>query len=90
MAKASADPAKIEKQRQAWQKTRARGKQFYILTRGVLGFGLTCALYWIFDKDLLHLSLPKVALCLLFWGGFGYLFGLWMWNSNEKRYCNLS
>jgi hypothetical protein len=93
MTKTSTDPAAREKKLQAWQKARERGKQFYILTRGVLGWGATTyfvfVLYRFFsDHDTTVLSLHGIVAGILVWGLFGYLVGLLTWNSNEKRYGN--
>jgi hypothetical protein len=82
------NPGKFEKQRQAWEKIRERGKLHFVLTRGSLGWGgfmfifMTCMSFFV-DHKKPDLFLPISA---LFWLLAGYPFGLWLWRWCEERY----
>ncbi|MGB7985207.1 MAG: hypothetical protein WCF54_08605 [Terracidiphilus sp.] len=85
--------AKFEKRRLAWMKKRQRGKGSYIFRYGVLGFGGYMFLFFICWDALFNR--PRLQGAALPWeiGGYsilfvsGFFFGLWEWQSNEKRYC---
>jgi hypothetical protein len=82
------DSARLEKQRELWLRIRAKGRQRFILLRGVLGFGgsmfiWTNAMGMIFDRESIDWFLP---VSLMIWLGAGYFFGRSQWNRAESRY----
>jgi len=85
--------AAFEKRRLAWEKTRGRGKAYFVLVESALGPGgsvflfLFCwgaFLYWLgeFHGDFWARVIAGGALYF----ALAILFGFWEWRSNEKRY----
>jgi|HubBroStandDraft_1064217.scaffolds.fasta_scaffold790455_2 hypothetical protein len=78
----------LERMREWWLKTRARGKQRFILLWGVLGWGawmfiFTSAINIFGRHEKLGWFLP---FSLLIWMAVGYGFGSSMWNHFEDKY----
>jgi hypothetical protein len=82
-------PAIREKQFQAWEKRRKRGKLHFVLTFGSLGWGgfmfvaMTCSDVFIRHHKLVW---PVVIVGLFFWLIAGYGWGLYMWRRFEERF----
>ena len=78
---------KFEKRRQAWEKTRQHGKTRFILTQGVLGWGIVmiivgdCIDIFIDHKNLGFHPIRSLFLILI-----GCLVGLMGWNDNDRRF----
>jgi hypothetical protein len=77
------------RQRQKWEKKRGRSKRFFILYRGVLRWGgFMFILTTLTNHFIRHQKLgwfPEVNLligCMV----SGYIWGLWIWILNEKRF----
>ena len=78
-----------------WLRVRARGKQRFIVTRGVLAWGigtfivenLTFALYDLrlhrayTLPSLESLTAQVIAFCIV-----GYFYGIWFWNWHERKF----
>ena len=72
-----------------WEKTRAKGRKRFIWLHGVVGWGVTVAIFWSFwmgatrgwDQFPLLLSVALVAFPI-----GGYFWGAGMWRSFERRY----
>jgi hypothetical protein len=88
-------PDKEQQRRQAWLQIKAKGKKRYVWRTGVMGWGLP--VFAIFTPLMLilgprthQLSNAEIAgttiISLLIWIVGGYLFGLSMWKTLDKRY----
>jgi drug/metabolite transporter (DMT)-like permease len=86
----SNDPAKYERQRMYWVKTRERGRLRFVLTLGCVWGGFmfifTSSIGIFLHNDKFYLSPLGITFGLLIWGAAGYSFGFWMWNQNEGRF----
>ncbi len=81
------DSALLEKQRLAFEITRQRRKRNFVLTGGVLGWGLpvfiltSCINIFVFHYRLNWF----LVISALMWGAAGYGWGLLMWHWLERR-----
>ena len=81
-------------QLERWQRTRAKGKFHFVLTKGVLAFGLTgfaltAAANYYRHMDEFATSAGrfwKLAFSLLIWFLIGFFWSLWMWKYMERRF----
>lgn len=84
-----------EQQREKWLRIRAHGKQRFILTRGILEWGISTFILvnlvlTLVDRSLhrpfafpsLASLMTEVAVFCI----FGYLYGLWFWNWHERNF----
>ena len=72
-----------------WAKIREKGKQRVVLVNGVLGWGVSTAILWVFLMEFLEPSeniwvRPIIALSIFPIAGIA--FGHLMWNKSEKTY----
>lgn len=79
---------KIEK----WESTRNKGRIYFVLVHGVIGWGVVTAVLWSLIMQVVFpvntfLVRTLIALILFPLGGLG--FGLFMWHLNEKKYKQL-
>ena len=78
-----------DKESQKWERIRARGEVFFVLIRGVLGYGgfvfvfSTCSAMLIFHR---RLNAALVAEKALTWVLAGFFFGVIVWYLEESRY----
>jgi hypothetical protein len=90
--KADRKAAKFEKHRQAWEKTRQRGREPFIIRRGVLGWGgfmiisTTCTDVFFRHKSVDELFWVSVLIGLAIWPLSGAIVGLIAWDSAERRF----
>jgi hypothetical protein len=78
-----------ERQRRKWEKKRKRGKQSFVVYRGVLRWGIFMfVLYLLTDRFLLHQKLDWILVTSLLIGCLlvGYAWGLCQWVINERRF----
>ncbi len=64
------------------------GKWNYVFTYGVVRWGMLCALLIIlFEKFILDKRITEfdVTLNIIIWGIGGLIFGVWTWNSINKK-----
>ncbi len=64
------------------------GKWNYVFTYGVVRWGMLCALLIIlFEKFILDKKITEfdVTLNIILWGIGGLIFGVWTWNSINKK-----
>ena len=76
-----------ERYRAKWERVRARGKRRFVLTRGVLGWGVSTG---ILVSALEGVQTPSfwlhlIASLLVFPAG-GYFWGTWVWDILEPQY----
>ena len=78
----------FEKQCDAWAKIRARGKQRFILLRGVLGWGSLMFVFMNAMDLFVHHRIDSwwLPISLVFWIAAGYGVGISMWNSFEGKF----
>lgn len=86
---------KFQRRSEAWLKTRRRGKLYFIITRGVLGIGLSltafgCLVTLVSHPELrwqqLRAEVVLMALfCSIIGGGWGYS----IWKNCEERCCSV-
>lgn len=78
----------FERQREAWTKTRSRGRQRYILLRGVLGWGSFMFVFMNAMDLFIHHRIDYwwLPISFVFWLAGGYGFGISMWNSFEAKF----
>lgn len=88
-----------ERKRAAWEKHRTKGIIRYVLKMGLLYFGLSYFLIWVFLVPLIDNSFSfsfiyretfttraiTYGIVSIFWG---LLMGLVLWKGNEKRYAS--
>jgi hypothetical protein len=72
-----------------WELTRVRGRTRFVLTRGVLGWGVPMTLFmllkdYFFDGEALTPGVFLIGVVVFLSGG--YFFGLVLWILNEKSY----
>jgi hypothetical protein len=85
------NPARFERQRQAWQRLRQRGKLSFIFYRGILLWG-GCMFVFSTCTDVLirhdHLDESPAFLTIdaLVWLLSGMIWGIWIWHRSEKRF----
>jgi len=78
-----------DKESQRWERIRARGEVFFVLIRGMLGYGgfvfvfSTCSAVLLFHK---RLDAALVAEKALTWLLAGLFFGALVWYLEESRY----
>jgi len=84
--------ARFEERRQAWEKTRDRGRAFYVVLSMLKLGGLIIAWRLLLDyftersrigRDFDQRSIEGYAVVLI----VSALIGMWEWRSNEKRYA---
>jgi hypothetical protein len=79
--------AKMAKKRQAWEKTRQKGKSAYLFRRGMLRWGGSMFLFSTF-MDILarrhRLDWPLLATGLVVWPLAGYAWAQAMWMMHER------
>ena len=78
-----------ERAKGGWELTRVKGRTRFVLTRGVLGWGVPMALVmllkdYFFDGEALTPVGLLISLVVFLSGG--YFFGLALWALNEKSY----
>jgi len=87
--------AKDAERREAWLQIKAKGRKRYVWRTGVVGWGLPVFAIFtpvmlIFGPRTHQLSKAEIAgttiITLLIWIVGGYLFGLSMWKTLDKRY----
>jgi hypothetical protein len=78
----------FEKQCDAWAKTRARGKQRFILLHGVLGWGSFMFVFMNVVDLFIHHGIDYwwLPISFVFWLAGGYGVGISMWNSFEAKF----
>jgi hypothetical protein len=86
---------KDEERRQAWLQIKAKGRKRYVWRTGVMGWGLPVFVIFtpamlIFGPRTHQLSKAEIAGAIIFsllgWIVGGYLFGLSMWKTFDKKY----
>ncbi len=84
-----------EKHFTRWKKIRTRGGVWFVLVRGVLGYGVLGAITWsllftLLTQGINEFSFREVArtlwLALIFWPIGGFLLFLWLWHYFEDAY----
>jgi hypothetical protein len=86
----------IERQREKWRKVRARGKQRFVITRGVLIWGISTFIvenvvvvfadfYWL-HRPYIRPSLGSLTAQLIAFCFTGYFYGLWFWSWHERNF----
>jgi hypothetical protein len=78
----------FEMQRDAWSKTRARGKQRFILLHGVLGWGSFMFIFINLMDSFIHHKIDYwwLPISFVFWLAGGYGVGISMWNNFEGKF----
>ena len=78
----------FEKQCDAWAKTRARGKQRFILLHGVLGWGSLMFVFMNAMDFFIHRRIDSwwLPITLVIFSACGYGVGISTWNSLEARF----
>ncbi|MEM6798040.1 MAG: hypothetical protein AAF589_00870 [Planctomycetota bacterium] len=77
-----------------WEKTRARGRNRFIRVYGVLGWGVSTAVFWSIFMTFVQgweRLLQVLPFALVAFPIGGYFFGSWAWKVSENRYrdyCN--
>lgn len=75
-----------------WETTRARGRDRYIWTVGVMGWGMTTGILWAVAMSAMsgwdHLPV-LFPLALIGFAGGGYVFGAITWRMNECRHTRI-
>lgn len=78
----------FEKIRAKWLNTRLRGKQRFIFTRGVLGWGGFMFIFMTVVHNYIdheNTDWSYILIAVLVWAVGGYSFGVWQWNWQEKK-----
>tara|TARA_Y100001001_G_C7865389_1_gene259282 strand:+ start:80 stop:337 length:258 start_codon:yes stop_codon:yes gene_type:complete len=73
-----------------WAITREKGKQRFVLVNGVLGWGVSTAILWVFLMEFLEPSeniWVRPITALIIFPIAGVAFGHLMWNKSEKAYA---
>ena len=83
-----------------WGKTRHKGRRRFIWVRGVLGFGGTLTILWLFsaviaagsrrginDQQAYDLIVNTGTLIVLSLAG-SYFWGTWVWKKSERQYLS--
>lgn len=72
-----------------WAKTREKGKQHFVLVNGVLGWGVSTAIFWTLLMEFLD-PLENIwvrpTIALIIFPIAGIAFGHLTWNKSEKAY----
>lgn len=74
---------------QKWEEIRKMGKRRFIFVRGFLRWGITFGVLF----SLVRYFLNGEPLWAVVWPfpiylGVGAVWGIWVWNRNEKKYAN--
>ena len=72
-----------------WAQIREKGKQRFVLVNGVLGWGVSTAILWVFLMEFLEPSeniWVRPITALIIFPIAGVAFGYLMWNKSEKAY----
>jgi hypothetical protein len=86
------------RQRERWQQQRAKGKKHFVIYRGILGWGgimfvsMSALDYyslfgWTLTFDSAYAS--KLVLNLILWPVAGLVWGIWVWESLERRMVDI-
>ena len=73
-----------------WVQIREKGKQRFVLVNGVLGWGVTTAIFWAVLMEFIEPSeniWVRPIIALIIFPIAGIAFGHLMWNKSEKAYA---